>query len=101
MPKQKFQPSAPGILCATWPTICKNELLTNLEMSMPDSHPFQHRSQVNKRSLGAGFQELTAIVNDEMISTCETTILAKDQQSLWGRNCLKSQEKIGHNYWQW
>ena len=59
-----------------------------MELSVPGPNPFKHRTPVNRRSQGAGCQELTAIVDDELVSMWETTMLAKDQQTLWSLNCL-------------
>ena len=64
------------------------EFLAEMELSMPGPHPFRHRTLVIKRSLGAGCPELTAIVDDEMVSIWETIITTKDNQTLWGLNFL-------------
>ena len=64
------------------------EALNKMELNEPGPHPFQHRTPVSQRSLGAGCPELTALVDDKMVAIWETTMEAKDQQTLWGLNCL-------------
>ncbi len=88
----------------TWDTIrprahaLLSEILTEMELSMPGPNPFKHRTPVNRRSQGAGCQELTAIVDDELVTMWETTMLAKDQQTLWSLVC---RGESGHGHWQW